>query len=127
MKSATARAVFLFVLSPMAWAGNGSTDQYNTCMLRAESMAERRTCDSDEVRRQSALVEAEFMIAIGDALPNAAEELRKAQEAWKAFRELDCRAQASGIAGTGAADAYQDCLLRTNRIRRAQLESYWSL
>jgi uncharacterized protein YecT (DUF1311 family) len=119
---------FLAFLAPTASAQSiDATPQYKRCAANAASMADSRRCDSEELARQKALLNAEYKITAADASPSAIAGLDKAQKAWVAYRDLDCAAKSSAISGTGASDAYFACMLQHIRIRKLQLENYWSL
>ena len=108
-------------------AGADATRQYKTCVANASSMADGRRCDAEELERQKALINAEYKIVTADSSPVAKAGLDKAQKAWVVFRALDCKAKSSAISGSGASDAYFQCMLQHMRIRKSQLENYWSL
>ncbi|QYR52967.1 lysozyme inhibitor LprI family protein [Lysobacter soyae] len=121
-------AAILILISPVASAQNlDATQQYKRCPANAASMADSRRCDSEELDRQKALLTAEYKIITAGASPSATANLDKAQKAWVTYRDLDCKAKSSAIPGSGASDAYFECMLQHIRVRKLQLENYWSL
>ena len=118
----------LILAAPLAIAQTAdATRQHKTCVSTADSMADSRRCASDELERQKALLNAEYKIAAADVSPANKAGLEKAQKAWVAFRDLDCKTKTSAITGTGASDMYFECMLHHIRIRKMQLENYWAL
>ena len=103
------------------------TAQYKDCAAKAASMADSRQCAADELKRQDALLGAEYKLVMSRAAPNAKAALSKAQSAWSSFRDADCKAQEAGITGSGAADMYFSCMLDYTNSRISQLENYWAL
>ena len=103
------------------------TPQHRTCMSYASSMADRRRCDSEEIERQKALLNAEYRIVTNGISQPAKERLDRAQKAWVEFRDLDCQSKSAAIQGSGGADSYNDCMLQHIKIRKYQLENYFSL
>ena len=103
------------------------TAQYKDCVASAVSMADSRQCAADELKRQDALLDAEYKLVMSRALPSAKADLAKAQSAWLSFRDADCKAKAAGITGSGAADMFFGCMLDYTNVRISQLENYWTL
>lgn len=128
MKDIRLSATIFILIAPIASAQNvDATQQYKRCTANAASMADSRRCDSEEIDRQKALLNAEYTIITADASPTDISNLDKAQKAWVVYRDLDCKAKSSAISGTGASDAYLECMLQHIRVRKLQLENYWSL
>ena len=90
-------------------------------------MADRRRCDSEEIERQKALLNAEYSIVTNGISRPAKERLDRAQKAWVEFRDLDCQSKSAAVQGSGGADSYKDCMLQHIKIRKYQLENYFSL
>jgi uncharacterized protein YecT (DUF1311 family) len=128
VKALSVAAVMIALLPQLASAADPYTEQYRQCMAGADSMAEKGNCGADEMARQSALVEAEYKIALGAApTPKSKAALSKAQQAWRSFRDLDCAAKASSVDGSGAGEMLGSCKLLHARVRRLQLQHYWEL
>jgi uncharacterized protein YecT (DUF1311 family) len=121
--------LILIFASQLAWAQTSpdTTRQYRSCVATSSSMADSRRCDSEELERQKALLNAEFKIATAHSKPSDKANLDKAQQSWVTFRDLDCRAKSAAVSGSGAADAHFQCMLQHVQARKIQLESYWSL
>jgi uncharacterized protein YecT (DUF1311 family) len=99
--------------------------QYLLCRQSSFSHVDDTQCLSDELRKQKALLNAEYTILWENASADSRAAIDKAQKAWVNFRDLECAARNNAIQGTGSTSTHFDCLIEHVIIRRGQLRNYF--
>jgi uncharacterized protein YecT (DUF1311 family) len=132
------RAVVLATLMAMvaapaaqAQAKRPPPSAYERCLAAAQAPAGEIACVTEETRRQDALLNRDYKLILDDLVESqdyypvgtsASGTMRKAQQAWIAFRDADCRVYASKTWGERADLDARKCMLSRTRERAEALK-----
>lgn len=98
---------------------------YETCNETAYTTIEMRDCNRWEHERQDRRLNNAYRELIRRHLPEAQEDLRRAQRAWLEFREAECLYEATGnMEGTIGPVLVGACWASMTKQRADELEAY---
>ena len=104
---------------------------YERCLAAAQAPAGETACVAEETRRQDAVLNRDYKLILDDLVESqayypvgtsASGTMRKAQQAWIAFRDADCRVYASKTWGERADLDARKCVLSRTRERAEALK-----
>jgi uncharacterized protein YecT (DUF1311 family) len=102
------------------------TPAFQACLSTAEGETTMGMidCISTEYEVQDAALNAAYRTLIADMTPDQKGGLKKAQRAWIAFRDADCRARYSEDWGTFSNITSNMCMLQRTVERTLELEAF---
>jgi uncharacterized protein YecT (DUF1311 family) len=116
-------AVFAQDESPYS-AENAGSPQFRQCKSVGTSMVDLGNCLQAEQRRQERLLQLALNENLEGTTAAQRAQILKAQRAWVAFREANCRVRALN-GGSGSGIFYSGCMVRETITRRAELSTVW--